>query len=179
MSDFVDLADGGRALVSLLSDYAGQQVIVVAVVPNGVPAGLRVAQRLSCPCVGVVIERDEHERAIRAVRLPGLDGGLGEVDVVILADDAVESGTAALAVGAALRQVTSARLVLAVPVCPQEAVEPMAAVFDDVVAPIRPVQRQPLTAHYEQFVPVPIDEAHAILDAYAQGRHVGGVGADD
>jgi predicted phosphoribosyltransferase len=141
-SRFRDLADGGRALAPLV--VAGgpyDDPVVLAVAPHGGPAGGEVAAALGREAVPLTVTRDAD--GVRVPRLPELAGR-----VVIVVDDGVETGTAALAIGDALREVGVARSVLAVPVCPKEAEAALSLRYDTVVAVVRPLVRRDLRWHY-------------------------------
>jgi putative phosphoribosyl transferase len=59
-----------------------------------------------------------------------------------------------------MRASGAARLVLAVPVCPREALADLALRYDEVVAVARPLARRSLAWHYDDFDTV--DEATAL-----------------
>jgi predicted phosphoribosyltransferase len=182
---FADLAAGGSALAplvvaALLDDgldpgaqrgaHAAHSLdppIVLAVVPNGVPAGLEVAAALAAPMLAL-----EVERAAGGEPVMHLPGGLAG-RTVIVADDGVETGTAAHAAGLALRQADVARSVLAVPVCPRDAQATLDLVYDLVVAAVRPLGRRALTWHYARFDALDPDDARARIAAYRIERERG------
>ena len=163
MTDFLDLADGGRAVAALLAEHAGVEgVVVLGVVPNGVPGALEVARALGLPLLGVEVDHDDG--GISGIGLPDLTG----VSHVIVVDDAVETGTAATAIGRALRQAAPhAFLTLAVPVCPREASATLDHLFDRVVAVVRPLARRSLTWHYATFAPVGRGDALALIASHS------------
>lgn len=168
---FADLADGGRALAEVLAAGAAVEAdaaVVLAVVPNGVPAAIAAAAALGCPLAGVEPQRDDAGVHVPALDLPG-------ATTVVVVDDAVETGTAALAVGRAVRAAAgpATRVVLAVPVCPREAEARMLGVYDAVVAAVRPLARRSLRWHYPTFSPVPVDQAWAAVSAYEEARAAG------
>jgi len=167
---FHDLADGGRALAEVLAAGAVDRdgAVVLAVVPNGVPAAVATAAALGCPLVGVEPQRDDAGVHVGALDLPA-------ASTVLVVDDAVETGTAALAVGREVRAAVGpgARVVLAVPVCPREAEARMLGVYDAVVAAVRPLARRSLRWHYPTFAPVPVEQAWAAVSAYEQDRAAG------
>ena len=70
---------------------------------------------------------------------------------MVVIDDGVETGTVARAAASALRASGVARLVLAVPVCPQEAWAELERRYDLVVAVSKPTTRRELTWHYDDF----------------------------
>ncbi len=141
---FVDFADAGRQVSALLPAYLAEDPVIVGVPPGGVAVGASVAAALGVVVTPLVVERDD-------------DGVRVEVPVpvsgrfVIVIDDGVETGTAARAVAAALREAGAARIVLAVPVCPREAEADLARRYDEIVAVTRPLVRRSLHWHYETF----------------------------
>ena len=160
MTDFLDFADGGRALARVLRDQP-PGTLVLGVVPNGIPGAVEVARALHLPLKGVEVNRDA--TGILDVRFPDLDG----VQRVLVVDDAVESGAAARAIGDALRQATTAETVLAVPLCPCDELPSLQQLFDSVVAVVFPLERRSLAWHYDVVAPVPRDEAYAAIAAHA------------
>jgi predicted phosphoribosyltransferase len=159
MTGFADLADAGARLAAVLrgADIDLHDACVVAIVPNGVPVAEPVADALSLPLVGAFLERAGEPHV---VDLPDVGGR-----TAIVIDDGVETGTAALLVGGALRQAGAARLVLAVPVCPREAEPALRRIYDDVVAVARPLARRDLRWHYADFDTIDEGEARRRLDA--------------
>ncbi|MBI1378581.1 MAG: hypothetical protein GC157_14025 [Frankiales bacterium] len=141
---FVDLADGGRRLAPLVAAALTPDAVVVSAGDGGLVTGRAVAQALGIAVVPLVTTRSD--AGVR-VELP-LDVAGRRVVVV---DDGVESGTAARAVAAALRTAGASSLVLAVPVCPQEAETDLRTRYDEVVALVRPLERRSLQWHYDTF----------------------------
>lgn len=166
MSRLVNLADGGRRLVSLVRDAidgdepvdgdGGDQrsgrPLLVAVIPNGVPVAEPIADALGLPVTGARLEREGEPRVF------DLDDVRGRT--VIVVDDGVETGTAARLVGMAARDAGAERVILAVPVCPREAEALLVGLYDDIVAVERPLVRRDLRWHYEDFDT--IDEPEAV-----------------
>ena len=70
---------------------------------------------------------------------------------MLVVDDGVETGTAARAVVAALREAGAAYVALAVPVCPREAEADLRRRYDDVIAVTKPLVRRSLRWHYDTF----------------------------
>ena len=70
---------------------------------------------------------------------------------VLVVDDGVETGTAARAVVAALREAGAAYDALAVPVCPREAEADLRRRYDEVIAVTKPLVRRSLRWHYDTF----------------------------
>lgn len=67
---------------------------------------------------------------------------------VIVVDDGVETGTVARAAARMLKELQPARIVLAVPVCPREAIADLQHCYDQIVAVDRPLVRRNLRWHY-------------------------------
>ena len=141
---FADLADAGRRLAEVLTDEVVVDALVVSVPPGGVQVGTAVGAVLGREVTPLVTRRDA-------------DGVRVEVPLdvkgrrVVVVDDGVETGTAARAVAAALRQSGAAYLVLAVPVCPREVEAGLRRRYDDVIAVTRPLARRSLRWHYDTF----------------------------
>jgi predicted phosphoribosyltransferase len=170
MQEFADLADGGRKLIpyvqAALGDTESRDVVVVAIVPNGVPAAQVLAAHLGCQIVPLVVARplaaDGSGRVTPVVQpQEGIDTTLAGKTVVVV-DDAVETGTVTRVVGAFLKGM-GARLVLAVPVCPRDVSAGLVPLYDEVVAVLRPMVRRALTWHYRDFQPLSEDQALGLL----------------
>ncbi|MBI1350114.1 MAG: hypothetical protein GC156_03250 [Actinomycetales bacterium] len=125
---------------------------MLPLIPNGVPVALGVRESLPLPVRGLPAERSAD--GVRVLPPEGLAG-----HCVVVLDDGVETGTAARAAASALREAGAAALVLAVPVCPREALADLQHRYDAVVAVVRPLARRALTWHYADFDTV--DEAIA------------------
>lgn len=142
---FVDLADGGRRLAALLTPDVLGDALVVCIGEGGQVTGRAVAEALGIVVVPVATTRTDD----------GVLVDLSSVDVagrsVVVIDDGVESGTAALAAGAAFREAGATHVVLAVPVCPVDAEEGLRLRYDDVIAVTKPLERRTLRWHYETF----------------------------
>lgn len=138
MPDFADLTDGGAQLGELVAGISISCDVVVGVDPNGLPAAHAVAEILE---VGVVkalrVNQEEHF---------DIDGKVS--GRVIVCDDGVETGRAALTLGQQLRDMGAISVVLAVPVCPREIEPSLRQVYDDVIAVVRPLARRSLKWHY-------------------------------
>jgi predicted phosphoribosyltransferase len=136
---FADLADGGRRLALLLTPDVVGDAVVVCIGEGGQVTGRAVAE------VPVATTRTDD----------GVLVDLSSVDVagrsVVVVDDGVESGAAALAAGAAIRGAGATHVVLAVPVCPVDAEEGLRVRYDDVIAVTKPQERRTLRWHYETF----------------------------
>lgn len=154
MTDFANLADGGRRLAELLAGELEGPVrpLLLAAVPNGVPVALAVRDRLGWEVRALPVERGEGGVVVPPVfDLSGRD--------VLVIDDGVETGSVARAAAEALRDSGARWRVLAVPVCPRDALADLTHRFDAVVAVVQPIEQRSLAGHYADFDV--IDEAQA------------------
>ena len=142
---FADLADGGRRLAPLLAAAAEGGALLVSVGEGGRVTGQAVADELGVAVTHLPTRRDEG-----GVQVLVGDLALGGRAVVVV-DDGVETGTAALAAARAVREAGASSVVLAVPVCPREAEPRLRPAYDDVVAVVRPLVAGSLRGHYETF----------------------------
>lgn len=86
---------------------------------------------------------------------------------VVVVDDGIATGTTMRAALKALRRRSPARLVLAVPVAPSDAVALLAREVDDLVCLAEPWPFRAVGLHYVDFHQVPDDEVVAALRAAA------------
>ena len=178
MQPFANLRDGGRQLAdqllapSALEEFEFDQlegITIAPIMPNGVPVALGMVDRLqSQPGPTIRLDPIEVQRTDEGVTVTAVPGTQNRVVVVV--DDGVETGTAALAAGRAVRTTTGAvlgdpqlLLLLAVPVCPHQAMPELARVFDAVVAVHRPMARRNLTWHYLDFDVINDEQARDLL----------------
>jgi putative phosphoribosyl transferase len=116
----------------------------------------------------VATERDELARRVRAYRgeraLPALAGR-----DVVLADDGLATGSTARAALAAVREAAPRRLVLAVPVGPQEVLAEMDGLADDVVAILGPRDFGAVSRFYDVFGQLTDDDVRAYLPPLPDG----------
>lgn len=155
MTDFANLVDGGRRLGPLLRDAMADEAdtVLLAAIPNGVPVAVGIREAYGRPVRALPVQRTDAGASVAAI--PDLAGR-----TVIVVDDGVETGSVARAAASALRESGVARLVLAVPVCPREALADLQHRYDLIVAVARPLARRSLTWHYADFDT--IDEAEAL-----------------
>ena len=94
-------------------------------------------------------------------------GGRAPVEIAgrtaIVVDDGIATGTTVRAALKALRRRRPARLVLAVPVAPREAVAELAPEVDQIVCLATPQWFRAVGAHYDDFTQVEDDEVIALL----------------
>jgi predicted phosphoribosyltransferase len=159
VSDFADLADGGRRLAPdlalALSD--APDALLLAVIPNGVPVALGIRETLDLPVRALPVERSDTGAV--APTIPQVEGR-----TVVVVDDGVETGSVARAAAAALRASGVGRLVLAVPVCPHDALADLHHRYDLVVAVVKPLGRRSLSWHYDDFDTIDEGQARRLLE---------------
>ena len=84
---------------------------------------------------------------------------------VVVVDDGIATGTTVRAALQALRRRHPARLVLAIPVAPQDTLDRLRAEVDDIVCLATPSPFHAIGLHYDDFHQVDDDEVLAALDA--------------
>lgn len=84
--------------------------------------------------------------------------------VVILVDDGLATGTTVRAALTGLRRKSPAKLVLAVPVAPQDTLDHLSPLVDEVVCLATPEPFRAIGLHYEDFHQLTDSEVLAILD---------------
>ena len=145
MTTFASFSEAGRLLgIEVVALGSFQDACVIGLNARGQLVGSSVAAALDVPCEVVAIVN-----AAGSVTTTQLPEALGETVVVV--DDGVESGTAARAIGTAIRATGASRIVFAVPVCPQERLDELAAIYDDVVVLHICTDGLPLAGHYLDF----------------------------
>ena len=143
MSDFANLRAGGEALITAIAAL-GTDVQLLPIMPNGVPVAIPIAQTLSLAITPLEVERTDD--GVQVMNVPDV-----VKSTVVVIDDGVETGTAAMAAAMALKPHVIDRLVLAVPVCPREASAQLALVYDQMIAAKQPFARRALQWHYADF----------------------------
>ena len=143
MADFANLRAGGEALIPAIA-VLGVDVQLLPIMPNGVPVSMPIVESLRLPITPLEVERNDE--GVQVLNVPDL-----EKSTVVVIDDGVETGTAAMAAALALKPHVIDRLVLAVPVCPREASAQLALVYDEIIAARQPLARRALQWHYEDF----------------------------
>lgn len=118
-----------------------ESVVVLGVDPGGLPVARMVADALGLQVHPVSLV--EGPQGLTVGPLPDLAD-----QAVIVVDDGVETGTAAKAIAAALEPLGADRRVLAVPVCPHQALATLQLAYDEVIAIARPLARRSLRWHY-------------------------------
>ncbi len=164
MKDFANLADGGRRLGPALREAMADAAdpILLPAIPNGVPVTVGILERFAAPVRALPVDRTGD--GVLVPPLPEVHGR-----TVIVVDDGVETGTVARAAAAMLRDVGVGRLVLAVPVCPRDALADLHHRYDLVVAVAKPLGRRSLSWHYDDFDTIDEQEALRIVASIAPG----------
>jgi putative phosphoribosyl transferase len=104
-------------------------------------------------------ELERRRQLYRGARPPAAVEGR----TVIVVDDGIATGGSVKAVLQALAHARPARLVLAVPVAPQDSLDAIAAAADEVVCLARPDPFFAVGAHYRDFTQTTDDEVVALL----------------
>ena len=160
--EFANLADAGRRLGRELEPGIDRWTspTLAPVLPNGVPVAVGIAEVVHLPWIPVPVIRSGE-----GVQVPEPQVLAGRTAIVV--DDGVETGKVARAVGPALRDGGAARLVLAVPVCPREALAGLSLLYDEVIAVVTPHARRSLARHYVDFDTIDEAEARRLLDQHS------------
>ncbi len=111
----------------------------------------------------VACEREEIRRRAAALR-PGPRPDLRD-RTVILVDDGIATGATVVAALRILRHFGAARIVLAVPVAPPEALRVLAALADEIVCPVAPAHFTAVGQWYDDFTQVPDDDVRTLLES--------------
>ena len=142
MTQFRDRADAGLRLSEVLATRGEwTDAVVVAIEPTAGPVAEVVAETLHLERFELQAQRVDDGPMLGAV--PRIRGRR-----VIVVDAGVETGAMAHAVAGALRAKAPVELVLAVPVCPREALATLELVYDAVIAVDLPMARRSLRWHY-------------------------------
>lgn len=146
MRVFASRAAAGRELAPLVHAWAAKtqaaQVVVLGIGPDGLP----VAEAVATACEVAV-----HPVAVSEVGDQLLVGTLPDVAgaAVVVVDAGVETGAAAQALAGALQPLGAFSTLLAVPVCPRQALANLRLAYDEVIALDTPLARRSLRWHYE------------------------------
>lgn len=139
---FASRREAGEQLTArVLADGPLPDAIVLAIAARGGEVAEPVASALRTAPVIVELELDREGPAVR---------GLPDVTdrTVVVVADGVETGTAAHAVAEALDAGGARCKVLAVGVCPREALATLQFAYQRVIAIQRPMGRRALSWHY-------------------------------
>lgn len=139
---FASRRDAGEQLaVRVLAEGPWPDVLVLALGERGHDVAEPIATVLRTSAVTVELDADGDAPFVR--HLPDV-----AARTVIVVADGVETGTAAHAMAKALDAAGADRQVLAVGVCPRDAMATLQFAFDQVIAVQKPMGRRALTWHY-------------------------------
>lgn len=158
---------------------AWQPELAVAAVVDGNPPAIVIdeqARRTGAADADYIEAQAQLELREIARRRSAYLHGRAPIDVegrtAIVVDDGIATGTTMRAALVALRRRHPARLVLAVPVAPQDTLEALRGEVDQVVCLAQPEPFVAVGRHYAEFHQVDDDEVRAALDEAATGRRV-------
>ena len=158
---FENLFDAGIELGSLLREEHSELISdaqIGCIMPNGVPVAAR-------DLFGIHLSRTLETAVLDSGFVADFDAGRVEGRRVILVDDGVETGTAAIVCGEWLKSLGVLELVLAVPVCPRTAMNRLQFLFSSIVTVQAPLGARSLAWHYLDFDVIDHESAIALLDA--------------
>ncbi|REF36247.1 putative phosphoribosyl transferase [Thermasporomyces composti] len=177
------LPRGGVVTAAAVAERLGVALDVFCVRKLGVPwhpelamgavatGGVRVLNRDVVEQLGIspaeveqVAQRERAELARREATYRG-DRPPAQLEgkVVILVDDGIATGATARAAVVAVRRHQPAKVILAVPVAPPQAVEEFAGVVDEMVCPLTPPSFEAVGRWYTDFRSVSDAEVRALL----------------
>lgn len=165
---FANLFDAGAELGARLADLPAE-VLLAPIMPNGVPVVLGIESIMGARDLAPL----HVERTSNGVQVAGFaanpDRELNLASrVVVVVDDGVETGTAARACGAWLKQQGVLHCVLAVPVCPKTAINSLQFLYQSIVSVNSPLGTQALSWHFQDFDVIDMDTATALLSVREQ-----------
>ena len=150
--DFTSLADAGAKLATLLQEQGigarEERIVLAPIMPNGLPVALAVAEHVKLPVFPIRVERTD--AGVVVLNGSEMKSELAGALIVVI-DDGVETGTAAMAAGSALADINTAGVVLAVPVCPRSARVMLDTVYSQIYATVQPMAPRALRWHFENF----------------------------
>ena len=159
MNKFANLFEAGVELGSLLQRL-DSSFVIVPIMPNGVPVALGIESVIGAREM-IPLNVTRTEAGVQPAAL-GVDRALTD-RAVVLVDDGVETGTAAKACGAWLREQGVSELILAVPVCPKTSANEMQFIFESIITINTPLGSQALTWHYENLDVIDLATATELL----------------
>ncbi len=159
---FANLADAGDRMAPLLAELPTDSLLI-AIMPSGIAVACRMAKQTRMDVGAAFLSRTDD--GVQVSELPPVEGR-----TVVIVDDGIETGTAARAVVEAVRSAGAARVIVAMPVVPQEVQAWLAPMVDEVIAIERPFGRRSLAWHYEEFDPIDDEMGRFILARQAWKR---------
>lgn len=157
MTDFKDAFDAAKTLSTKLPSQ--RPAIVFAVMPNGAPAATAIARQTNAKIRPLIFDRNNGQVLADLAEIAA-------TDEIWVADDGVESGTAARAIGAHFRTSGYSNVHLAVPVCAKDAAAELQFLYASVIAAVMPLMTRSLHWHYEQMPALALAEAEALIQPH-------------
>ncbi|MEY2634479.1 MAG: Phosphoribosyl transferase domain [Actinomycetota bacterium] len=161
--DFVDVHDAAVRLAAIVEVAPD---CVVSIQPNGAVIARELAAKFERPIIEAFINKELIHTA-DAVEI-SIEGVAADQHILVI-DDAVETGQAAMAVALTLKTLGFENIHLAVPVCPRQSEYQLNQIYRTITAVVRPLAKRSLTWHYEQIPATSAEDAHAIVTAHNQG----------
>jgi predicted phosphoribosyltransferase len=158
MTDFQDVNAGAKAVAAKLPDRTPK--VVLAVMPNGSPVATAIAESRGCKIRPLFFDRATGE-----VKVDLQD--LNSNDEIWVADDGVESGTAATAIGDFLKQSGFTSTHLVVPVCARDAIAQLQFRYTTVIAAVSPLMSRSLKWHYAELPNLDLATAQALISTHS------------
>jgi putative phosphoribosyl transferase len=138
------------------------------------PGGVRVLNERAVQALGIpedylewVAGREsaEVERRLNLFRGEGRPYPDLQARTAILVDDGLATGVTARAALLALRRLNPRRLVLAIPVCAPQSIEPLRSETDDLICLLTPDELEAVGLWYRNFEQVPDEEVVRLLES--------------
>lgn len=209
---YLDRFEAGRKLAPLLSPYAGNTTLVLALPRGGIPVGYEVARALHAPLDVILVRKlgvpGQEELAMGAVASRGIrvisddvvaalgipDRSIAEAaateehelqrqeraylgdrpapDVqsrtVVLVDDGLATGATMRAAVLVVRAQQPGRVIVAVPVAPQETCDALRLEADEVICALTPAPFIAVGEAYQNFSQISDEEVRDLLHRSAQ-----------
>lgn len=179
----VGLPRGGVPVAAEIADALGADLDVVLVRKIGAPDreelavgavgedGVTVRNEALLQDLGLTwddladqVDRERGEIRRRATSLRSRPRPNLRDRTIILVDDGIATGATVVAALRVLRHLGAARIVLAVPVAPPDALRVLAPLTDEIVCPATPEHFAAVGQWYDDFTQVPDDQVRKLLE---------------
>ena len=161
---FADLFDGALAVVANAKSELPKEINweLVVVIPNGAPVGAEMAKLLMKKPKAIRIDKKLNDMGlIESLNISIPD--LISTNHIIVCDDGVETGTAALGIAKKLESMGAKHLVLIAPVIPRELEPRLLGSYKQLISASRPIARRALKWEYRDFSPLTLEAATELL----------------
>jgi predicted phosphoribosyltransferase len=140
---FTDLVHAGQQLADVVNRELDKPLprMYCPIAPHGVTVAEGMGAAPSSP---LIVERSDAGVLVSPPPREVIEGAC-----VIVVDDGVETGTVAREAAHVLAALQPGWLVLAVPVCPHEAIADLHHRYDQIIAVHKPLVRRALRWHYD------------------------------